>query len=1052
LKTRLSIAVRWFSLLLASGFLAKSYGQAALAPKTNPTVTNLLQLVELVNADERLVRDVQLEATVCAAGDAATGVVILRDATAAELFEFSGRVPELSAGDVVRINRKNCLLRRRELGVQISTRPILDSDGIHGRRTTVGGLGLKKGRHPLSFEWFSRLNAPVMEIRWQVPGSELVEMPATNLFHFVKDEDAEQKVVRPGLLAECFEGDWERVPNFDLIEPARTVVVTNFDASVGTRGEFYGIRFRGVFDAPVDGVYRFSLRSADGGLLFIEDESVALAKVGMDAAPAAMPAVIGEAMPRSTQQQWMVVEGQVRAVRSTGRGLEINLYSGRNALLVRIADASGLAISNLLGSQIRVAGVGCGLINMQGAAMLGQLFAASAREVELIHPANIENPNLSVLTTAGEVQTLMLDDAGRHLPVHLRGVVTSKGKPVDAWISVQDETRGIFVSYHSVSNGFPMCGDFCEITGHSDAGDFAPVVVAEQMIRLGSAELPEPTRPTWDELNNGSMDVQRVEVMGLVTDVHSNILSMLLPSGHMEVQVEGPSPTGLKSLTRAVVRIRGVLFAMWNATREVRAGSILIRNAGISVEIPAPKDPFDAVLKTPRELLLFDAQATAFRRVKVRGQIVYADSTQSFVQDDGKGLRLLLADHDNVQPGDMVEAVGYPDISKAAMQLREVTLRKTGWHALPPARTLTASMSELDGLDSTRVSVEGELLGWHFEQGKPVLEMQSDRHLYLARLAKFDAFPLSVGSRLALEGVYVTQGKTQAGGDAFELLLNSPKDITILSQPSWWTLERLLILVGFLAAVLLASAIWITQLRRLVEQRTEQLRRETQEREIVERERALEVERSRIARDLHDDLGSSLTEIAVLASKGQRASASPPGATTLFHTITSKARELVAALDIIVWAVDPKDNSLQSVADYLCDFIDEYLSPSGIACRFDVPVTLPSIVLEGRARHDLFLAVKETLNNVVRHAGATEVKFRLAVVNGWLDIVIADNGKGFDMTSSQTGKGLKSLPLRMSRMGGKYEVTSTGENGTVIKIEMPLPMPANGEASRPEIR
>src|SRR5262249_16721840 len=155
---------------------------------------------------------------------------------------------------------------------------------------------------------------------------------------------------------------------------------------------------------------------------------------------------------------------------------------------------------------------------------------------------------------------------------------------------------------------------------------------------------PQPLHPTWDELNNGSADVQWVEVKGLITEIHSNIFSMLMPSGRMDVQIEGPDLSRLKSFESAVVSIRGVLFAQWNAAHEVRVGNILMRNARITVDIPAPIDPFDAVLKTPRELLLFDAQATAFRRVKVRGQIIYADASQAFLQDESEGIRLLPAD------------------------------------------------------------------------------------------------------------------------------------------------------------------------------------------------------------------------------------------------------------------------------------------------------------------------------------------------------------------------------------------------------------------------
>src|SRR5262249_27165106 len=207
---------------------------------------------------------------------------------------------------------------------------------------------------------------------------------------------------------------------------------------------------------------------------------------------------------------------------------------------------------------------------------------------------------------------------------------------------------------------------------------------------------------------------------------------------------------------------------------------------------------------------------------------------------------------------------------------------------------------------------------------------------------------------------------------------------------------RLLVVVGLLIVVLVITAIWITQLQRLVEQRTAQLHREIRERERVERARALEAERSRIARDLHDDLGSSLTEIGVLASAGQRSPSDVNNYPTLFRNIAGKARSLIAALDVIVWAVDPEDNSLQSVADYLSGFAGEYLSASGTACRFKIPVTFPDVTLNGRVRHGLLMAVKETLNNIVRHSDATEVVFSMGVAGDDLEIVIADNGKGFD--------------------------------------------------------
>ena len=233
---------------------------------------------------------------------------------------------------------------------------------------------------------------------------------------------------------------------------------------------------------------------------------------------------------------------------------------------------------------------------------------------------------------------------------------------------------------------------------------------------------------------------------------------------------------------------------------------------------------------------------------------------------------------------------------------------------------------------------------------------------------------------------------------------------------SWWAV--LLVILTF-------TVIWNTQLRRLVEQRTDQLQHEIHERERVERQHALEAERSRIARDLHDDLGSSLTEISVLASSGQLRQTSADHQPGLFQAIGAKARGLISALDVIVWAVDPEDNSLQSLADYLSGYADDFFSHTNIDCRFKVPVSFPPVTLEGRLRHELLMAVKEGINNIVRHSEATEVEFRMGMADACLEIVVADNGKGIEHEIEGNGHGLKNLSSRLEKIGGICTVRVT---------------------------
>ena len=1015
-------------------------------------ITNLHQLTQLISSSQQTNRDVDLSVTVCAASRPEVGVLIVQDETGVELLEVGGFGREIVPGEQIRIRRRSCLLRKREMGVEISALPVVNNDGLHPARAVFGEARLPAGKIPLRVEWFNYWNAFALEVQWAVSNKPPRVIEASNLWHAVVTESGATNFL-PGLRAECYEGSWEALPDFNLLQPVKTGQVTNFDLNFRTRDEGVGVRYSGFLDVPRDGRYRFAVLSDDGAALFLGDASVPVVSLGRRDAPAAKPSQsLATGMTNLDERWWSVTEGRVSFVSQIGEGARFDLHTGQQVVSVRLADAAGLDLASLLHARVRITGISRGVMTLDQTLVLGKVFAASATDLVFAdHPPGQGGPTLPI-TSVAQVQSLPIERARQALPVRIRGTVTGAIKTgQEHWMSFQDDTRGIFVNLKAISNAAPKFSELWEVEGHSAAGDFAPIVMADKVTRIGEGLPPSPVVPAWTELLNGSHDVQWAELKGLVTEVHTNTISLHLPEGRLDVELENSFESDLKPFLKANVRIRGVLYAVWDAaTREVRIGRVMMRSATVSVDVPAPADPFEAVVKMPRELLLFDAQASSFRPVKVRGQIVYADATQVFLQEDGAGLRLMPAEKTDLHAGDLVEAVGYPDIGRTALLLREVILRKTGEAALPAAKKLAESELAREGLDSTRVRIEGQLLGWHFEQGAQVLEMQSGTRLYLARLAlgKTNYLSLRADSSLGLTGVFVGHGHNQllnGAAESFELLLNSPADIVVLSQPSWWTLPRLLVLVGILLVILTITMIWNTQLRRLVEQRTGQLQREIREREHVERRHALETERSRIARDLHDDLGSSLTEISVLASSGQLRHTSAEQQPNLFQAIGAKARSLISALDVIVWAVDPEDNSLQSLADYLSGYADEFFSHTAIACRFKVPVSFPPITLEGRVRHELLMAVKEALNNIVRHAGATEVEFRMVMADNSLEIDIADNGKGIQNETSSDRHGLKNLSARLQKLGGNCTVESRPDGGTIVKFRLPLA--ATGNAS-----
>jgi signal transduction histidine kinase len=303
-----------------------------------------------------------------------------------------------------------------------------------------------------------------------------------------------------------------------------------------------------------------------------------------------------------------------------------------------------------------------------------------------------------------------------------------------------------------------------------------------------------------------------------------------------------------------------------------------------------------------------------------------------------------------------------------------------------------------------------------------------------------------LGSRLELTGVYAGHGgnrTTDTDVANFELLLNSPADMLVLARPPFWTLSRLLILVGALLGVLGLALVWIRLLHHRVQQRTVQLQKEMHDREQAERQRAMAQERARIARDLHDDLGSSLTEITMLATASPGLKLPVDDAAERMETIAGKSRTLVYALDEIVWAVDPERDTLASAAQYLASYAEEYLAGLKVACRVQIPNSFPDQVVSGEVRHHLFLAVKEALTNAVRHGVASEIGFRVRVLEDQLSISITDNGSGFDTSGRSNGHGLLNLRNRLEHLNGHFDHESSPGAGTTVSLQLPLPVPNN---------
>ncbi len=213
---------------------------------------------------------------------------------------------------------------------------------------------------------------------------------------------------------------------------------------------------------------------------------------------------------------------------------------------------------------------------------------------------------------------------------------------------------------------------------------------------------------------------------------------------------------------------------------------------------------------------------------------------------------------------------------------------------------------------------------------------------------------------------------------------------------------------------------------------------------LLEQQAALQRERARIAKDIHDDLGANLTQIAYLGELANQDRDEPKLLGERIGKISATARQAVKSLDEIVWAVNPRNDTLAHLLDYAGQFAVDYLRTVGIRCRLDFPAEIPARELSTDLRHNLFLVVKETLHNIFKHAGATEVRLRVLVDETALQIVIEDNGRGFTSAPSDAlSDGLRNMSQRMTDVGGECRVDSRPGAGTTVSLRLPWPQETN---------
>ncbi len=254
--------------------------------------------------------------------------------------------------------------------------------------------------------------------------------------------------------------------------------------------------------------------------------------------------------------------------------------------------------------------------------------------------------------------------------------------------------------------------------------------------------------------------------------------------------------------------------------------------------------------------------------------------------------------------------------------------------------------------------------------------------------------------------------------------------LVVVVLPPFWRTWWFIGLVGFVVLGVVAGVVHYVSTQRLQRQLAGLRQKE-----------ALEKERARIARDIHDQVGASLTQVSLIGEMLEADKDQPEEVEAHARQISQTALETTRALDEIVWTVNPSNDTLEGLINYVCKYAQDYLAVAEVRYRLEVPTPLPATPISPELRHNVFLAAKEAITNVVKHARAKSASVRLKLEPGRFSLEIEDDGRGLggmDPKAAAARNGLRNMRKRMEDVGGSFAIEPGAEGGAVVKLSAPI--------------
>lgn len=661
------------------------------------------------------------------------------------------------------------------------------------------------------------------------------------------------------------------------------------------------------------------------------------------------------------------------------------------------------------------------------------LFALSAT----VSARTPEQP-LPLLLHADQVRKLSPEQAALGYRVRVRGVVTDDVPEPDFF--VQDSTAGVYVEGLKSGNFAHHFGDLIEVEGTTGPGKFAPVIIETKSRVLGKAALPKSRVYSFSELADGQLDSQWVRLRGIVraisidrTSWPETTLAMRVASGGGQLSVRVPLAEGsdFSSWIDSEVLLEGVCGSLFNAQRQLSAVLLYVPKLSfITVEAPAHEVPFSSLLR-------FSPGEGVQHRVRVRGVVGYQQPGKAlFLQREGRGLRVLAEQDTKLNVGDVVDALGFPEMGESAPVLEDAVFHRVGHQMAPTPVPLNLSVP-WETYDGAVIVTDATLLNREQQPDGLRLLLQRDEVLFDATLSptESDAQLVSIplNSEVRITGIcLVRSGGLWSTPQSFRMLLRSPSDVAVLRAPSWWNLRHALWALGVTVGVLLIVMAWIVVLGRRLREQMALIRQKIRSGAVLE-------ERNRIARELHDNLEQELAGITMQLDLAVDCFRQAPGvAQQALQTARNMSRHSMVEARRSVWDLRCQLLEEGDLVSALRQTVQPSTSRDDVNVKVSVsgnPVRLPAAV-----EMNLLRIGQEAVANAVKHGGAHVVTADLLYDENKVRLCVTDDGRGFrPHDAAPSGHfGLLDMRERAQSMGCALQVESEPERGTRVAVEVPV--------------